>query len=706
MPAYPAAPRGDAVDLINGLSIPDPFRTLEDGDSAAVSAWQQAQAKLADAYVSAVDGVANLRERVARNMPEHIGIYDPPGVPRYSCGRWFWIRDPDSDGNAPVVTAADPGDDGVVVFDPDQHLDREGRRPVVSWLSPSPDGSLLALGLCFDGSEANFIRLLDLDTGLVLEDRPSQMLMDSWAGGAQWLPDSRGFFYVGINGAKEDFDLRVYRHDIGLPPRATPEEVPLVTGPCEENLAVFVSADGRWAVVSQNTMRPRPVAIRDLTSEDGAWLPFIAELDKTVAGHVIGDEYVAVTDLDAPRGRLVAIPLDPALAEDPRSWRELVPEGERVLRSVTPIGGLLYVHEYLDTYARVEVFDLQGEPVCEVPLPLEGALTEPIFPLMALVPRGHRDEYVFGMSSLTESWGLYRYRRPGGQVETIREPAIRIDAVVEDHLATAADGTQVAYHVVRRPDAAPDQPLPALIYAYGGFNIACVPMFPGPMACLVEAGGLFVHAHIRGGAEFGSAWWEGGRLATKQNCYADLYAVAEDLINQKRTASDRLAVMGTSNGGLMCGVALTQRPELWRAVVPRVPICDLIATRRLPYELSAATLDYGDPEDPVDAQRLLTFSPYHLVRDGGAYPATYLEAGGNDPRCAPGHARKLAARLQEASAGDCPILLRVWDGVGHGGATAKDTEIDVETSWLAFVFQQIGLPARFGDPLPASREAA
>jgi prolyl oligopeptidase len=211
------------------------------------------------------------------------------------------------------------------------------------------------------------------------------------------------------------------------------------------------------------------------------------------------------------------------------------------------------------------------------------------------------------------------------------------------------------------------------------------------MASVVEAGGLFVHAHLRGGAEFGREWWEGGRHKNKQNCYADLFAVAEDLIARGVTTRERLAVTGASNGGLLAGVAATQRPDLWKAVVPQVPLMDIIGSLREPYGWGATAAEFGNPTDPDEVRRMAGFSPYQLIEAGTEYPAVFVVAGDTDPRCPPWHARKFTARLQAANAADTPVLIHVWENVGHGWATDKDTEITENTEWLAFLMQQLDL---------------
>jgi prolyl oligopeptidase len=365
--------------------------------------------------------------------------------------------------------------------------------------------------------------------------------------------------------------------------------------------------------------------------------------------------------------------------------------------------------EYVDTYARVRLVDLNGRQMGSVPLPGLGAINELPFPLMNLIPKGHPGRFLFAFSSLTTSWAICSHSPGAGEIEVLSGPRVRLDEViVEDRWAVSADGTRIPYHVVRRVEVATDTAQPTLIYAYGGFNVALVPQFPGPMAAFIAAGGVFVHAHLRGGAEFGLDWWQGGRLDKKTNCFLDVYAVADALIAAGTCTSKQLALTGGSNGGLMAGVALTQRPELWKVVVPRVPMLDLIGACREPYGRMCVAMEYADVEDPDDVRRLSTFSPYHLIKDGVSYPAVFLDCGGDDPRCPPWHARKFAARLQGASVGAAPHLLHVWEGVGHGWATDPSTEVAEHAEWLAFVCRHLGLtwPHGLGRPPPGSVESS
>lgn len=679
---YPDSRVEQATDTLAGVSFHDPYQWLEHATEEVLQ-WQRAQAELARAHVRewpSFDRLYGLVERF--NIPRYASI------PEYAAGRWFRTRAAKGTSVPEVIVSNEPMGEGRVLFR--AVAEDAGQSQILSWIAPSPDGKTLAVGVCIDGSENNKIRLIDVDTGELLPNPPSQTLMDNWTRGVQWLPDSSGFFFSAIDGIATEFDQDVYLHRRF--PTQTTVRAEVAWTKRKSYKVVTVSRDGLYAVAMERPRTPIPVAIARLGASELRWRPFITAVEDTVAGHVLGDRYIAITSVGAPRGRLVSIPLDAADPNDHGCWHELVRESEATMRTVTPVGELLYLTEFVDSYARVRIVDCRGRIAGEVPLPGRGAIvSERPTTMTNLLPSGHREQFVFGFSSLTVSTGIYRHIPGQSEIETLQEPQVRLEhTLIEDRWAVSKDGTRIPYRLVHRRDPQATKPRPTLIWGYGGFNLALVPQFPGPMAAFIEAGGVFVHAHLRGGGEFGLEWWSGGRKRNKQNTFDDLYAVAEDLIEAGISTPRSLAVTGTSAGGLLAGIAAIQRPDLWSAVVARVPVLDLIhhchdAYGRMMFE------EFVDADDPEDVRRLGAISPYHLVRKGVRYPAVFIDAGDSDPRAPAWHARKFAARLQQATASEAPVLLHVWEGLGHGPANDKASVAIQNTEWLAFTLRHLGV---------------
>jgi prolyl oligopeptidase len=516
-PDYPATRRTGATEQCAGVTFADPYRWLEE-ESGEVQRWQAAQAALATHHVRDWPHFERLKQYVSRLYTPR---FAPP--PREAAGLWFRIDASPGAAHTRVIVAESRTAEGRVLYDPAAHV--PATSPFLSWIAPSPDGRTLALGICTDASENNRMRLIDVVTGAHLE-APSQLLMDNWLGGVQWLPDSSGFFYTALVGTMHEFRQAAYFHRLGEQPPSEPLTLP-IPKESRDYRGVVVSRCGRWAVALHRIASPVPVALRDLSDPVGKWRPFITEIEGSVGGYVLGDKYVAVTDVGAPRGRVVAISLDGTNPNDPATWTELVPESCAVIRSITPVDGNLYVHELVDTYARVRWHGLEGSLLGEVPLPGKGAVAELGFPMLHLFARSSDDGFVFGFSTLTQSVGLYRHRPGQDHLETVAAPRVCLaGAIVRDHWATSADGTQVPYHTVRlasitttasaRATAADtSEPQPALLCAYGAAGVPFLPQFPGAIAAFVAAGGVLVHAHLRGGGELGRDWWRAGTLQNR-----------------------------------------------------------------------------------------------------------------------------------------------------------------------------------------------
>lgn len=685
-PPYPPARTVDAFENLAGVRVPDPYRWLEQ-ETDEVHRWQRQQAELAVSVSYAGQDPAAVRKLIDTHA-----VGARPDLPRYAAGRWFRAVAVPGAAAPSVVVADRPLGTGRPVIDL-TGFGSEQNPVVLSWLAPSPDGRVLALGVCTDGSEHNTVRLVEVESGRVLDGAPPQVLHSAWAGGVSWLPDSSGFYFLALTGSPHEFRQAVYLHRLATPDRAGSTEVePIPVGEgSREYTLVQVSADGRWAVASHRVGSPIPVAVRDLSRPGTPWRPFVTDCTGTVAGHIVGDRYIAVTDVLAARGRVVALPLDSAAdPNDPATWEELVPEGETVLRSLTPAGRHLYLSEFDQTCARVRILDRSGAVTGEVPLPGRGALGAPFFALTGLAAAGTADDFVFTFSTLTSSWGIYRHLPGEATVETLSAPAVTLDAEVTFEQAVAPDGVEIPYHVVRPAGTDPARPAPTLIYAYGAANVPLLPQYQPELAAFVAAGGVLVQAHLRGGGEFGRDWYLAAHRERKHVRDSDLIAVAQHLLARGLTTSDRLALTGGSDGGLMCGVAVTKRPELWRAVLPLAPLLDLIGGARDPYLNFVIRKAWADPDEPSEVLRLLELSPYQLI-EPGVFPAVYVQAGATDPRCPPWHARKFAARLQAAQQGDAPIVVHVFDNAGHGAATSHEVAAAQDAEWLAFLLGTLRL---------------
>lgn len=671
--SYPATRKTDAVQRLTGHVLSDPFQWLE-ANTEEVTAWQRAQSSLAREYASELPTYP-----AALTLARTLDDPKPSIFPQFAGGRWFWAE------NACVWTGVEPFHAQASLVVDARSLGGDGA--FLAWISPSPDGASLAVGVCEDGSENNRLVLIDVGSGVVHADCPGLVLMDSWTGGAQWLRNSFGFFVSAIEGAATDFEQSVYLHMRHPAVSTVRQEIPWV--PQRHYRGVFTYPDSDWSVAYQGLTNPIPVAIMNSGNPSESWRPFVQELDGSLAGQVLGDALVAVTDVGAHKGRVVSIPLSAPAPNDPSGWRELVPEGDAVLRNVDCRGGRFVVSELRDTCSAVRVFDADGGMAKELELPGRGALAEGIYPFINLRSRRQDDYYVFGFSSLSSSWGYYKASLAMRKVDVLRSPRISISGTeIVDRWAVSKDGTRVPYHLVRAMGL---PARPALLFAYGGYNRALMPEYPGAMASFVAAGGVFVHAHIRGGSELGREWWIDGRGSRKQNCYDDLYAVAEDLIRHGDTTADQLALTGNSNGGLMAGVAATQRPDLWAAVIPKVPNLDLVASFLSGY-LKDNT-EHGDVRDHADVKRIIATSPCHAVAPGREYPPVFVVAGDLDPRCPAWHGRKFAASLQSHPDAGGPFLLHVFEGEGHGGIDDPEARIVQNAEWIAFAMHHAGLGA-------------
>lgn len=676
--AYPAAPLRPEEVAFGGGAVRhvDPLRWLEE-DSADVAAWQHAQDTLAhDHLVGLPRYHAFLDQLQARGSSEDLIL------PLFAGGSYVRRFIPDDQDLEVVELSATPTGPGRRVVDLNA---LRGDEPLqMAGYALSPSGRLAIVAYTAGGREKPVVQVVEVETGRVL----SQGLPNERLSTFTWLPDESGFFYMSMDPADIRAGKTLYRVMLDCPGEALLE--PLDTS--HFYARPMVAADRRHVLLFVNHLAPRPEYILD-THAGGSWQPFLRDQTGIFRGDIVGDRFFAITDDGGTDARLVAIPLATPTRRD--TWQEVLPPSSAVLANVMSVGDRAVVLDLVETYSRLRVFDRTGHLEGEIALPGKGLVNRTgsffsFFNVVNSMVRGRGDQVDFLFATPTRSPIHCAADAKTRELTQLTAPDWTLDAGVMDCTAQSADGATVAYHVVARRDLDLSRPQPTVILGYGGYNVAVLPGWVGNRwAAWIEAGGVLVLGHLRGGGEFGSAWWEQGRLERKQNTFNDLYAIAEDLIARGITTHRRLGVTGGSNGGVMAAVAAVQRPDLFRASSPEAPITDLLARARDPFTM-AATLDYGDPSDPAMAQVLDSWSPYQNAVDGTAYPAMLLDCGANDPRCPPWHGRKLAARMQQASASGLPVLLRVRANAGHG-AVGKHEQTRQSAEVLAFFAEYLGL---------------
>ena len=698
MPTYPDAPRLDLVDDYAGVAVPDPYRWLETPQGADDEPaewthyreeWTAAQRALMAVEREGWTTTEHWRTRVTELVSAG-GI----GVPSFRGDRVFFMRR-QGDEQFAVLWTVDPDGTERVLLDP-MELDPEGRTALDTW-QPCKEGHLLAYQVSEGGTEESVLRVMDVVTGEIVDGPIDRARYSPVA----WLPGAEAYYYVRrldpslVPADEAQFHRRVYLHRLGADP-ADDVEIFGAGQPVTSYFGVSVSMDGRWLQLSsQEGTEPRnDLWLADLTAsplEAPAFVPVQVGVDAQVGLHIGRDGRAYVhTDRDAPRGRLLVV--DP---ETPTydNWLELVPEDdEAVLEDVAILDGdeldapVLAASWTRHGVGEISLHDLAtGERTGTLPLPGVGTLGG-----LAERPDGGPVMW-FVYTDYTTQVHVYSYDARTGEVTLYAAPPGSVD-VPDVHSQqvtyTSADGTEVRMFLLSKA-AHPDRPRPTILYGYGGFGISMSPGFSPVALAWVEAGGVYAVACIRGGGEEGEEWHRAGMLANKQNVFDDFHAAAKWLVAEGWTTRDQLAINGGSNGGLLVGAALTQRPDLYGTVVCAAPLLDMV--RYVTSQLGRSwTVEYGDPDVPDELGWLLGYSPYHNVREGLDYPATMFVVFDNDTRTDPMHGRKLCVALQNATAGERPILLRTDGDVGHG-ARKLSKSVDESADMLAFVARWTGL---------------
>ncbi len=673
----PATRRDDVVEELHGERIPDPYRWLEDGESEETRAWTEAQNALTEAYLAG----SPLRDAIRARLDELLAI-GALGTPTPARGRYFY-QSRDGRQNQPVLNVRD-GVHGAdrVLLDPNA-LNAEGTT-ALDWWHPSDDGALLAYGLSEDGSEESVLHVMDVASGANLPDR----IPHTRAADIAWLPDATGFYYTRfpapstVPDGEEHYHRAVRFHRLG----SDPAHDELIFQPAAKEFwpGVSLSPDGRWLLISvSRTFEQTDLWLQDLRTGTPP-VAVARDLPALFDGGVLDGVLYIRTNLRAPTYGLYRLDAErPNLDE----LGELVaPRPDAVLDGASIAGDHLLLTYLERATSRLRIARRDGAEVREHPLPGLGSV-------FGLGAEWDGDELFYGFSSYTVPPSVYRIDLRTGEEALWKrvEADVRAERFeVRQVTYPSKDGTPITMFVVQPRGVALDGRNPTYLTGYGGFNISMAPGFSRSLILWLERGGVVAIPNLRGGGEYGERWHQAGMLANKQNTFDDFIAAAEWLMAAGYTRPERLAVAGGSNGGLLVGAALTQRPDLFRAVVVQVPLLDMLRY----HEFLIARLwipEYGSPDDPEQFRWLRAYSPYHHVRDGIPYPAVLLATAESDTRVDPMHARKMTARLQAATSGGRPVLLRLEARAGHGAGKPLSKVLDELTDTWTFVFRELGM---------------
>jgi prolyl oligopeptidase len=674
---YPLSKTWDHVDDYHGTEVADPYRWLEEPDSPDARAWIEAQNELTFGYLKDLPH----REAIRKRLTE-LWNYERYSLPRKRGERYLFTRNDGLQNQSVLYTSEGLHGEPQMLLDPNT-LSEDGTIALAGWRA-SEDGKLLAYGLAHAGSDWREWKVLDIETGEPLEDHLKWIKFS----GVSWLPDGSGFFYSRYDEPQPGQELtaanyyqKLFFHKLGTPQ----EDDRLIYQRPDQKEWGFdgeVTEDGRYLIISvwRGTERKNQLFYKDLRVADAPVVELIAGFD--AAYDFVGNDegtFYLVTDFDAPLRRVIAIDIE----DPPREhWRELIPESDSVLEGVGMVSDFFIALYLKDARSHVSVFDLKGEHVRDVELPGIGS---------AGGFGGRRDhpETFFAFTNYTTPGTIYRYNVETGETTLHREPKVDFnpgDFETRQVFYTSKDGTRVPMFITSRKGLNLNGDNPTILHGYGGFNVSQTPGFSVSNVVWLEQGGVYATANLRGGGEYGREWHEAGMKDRKQNVFDDFLAAAEWLIDNKYTRRERLAIRGGSNGGLLVGAAMTQRPELFACALPAVGVMDMLRFHKFTIGWAWVS-EYGSSDDPAEFKKLLTYSPLHNLKPGVRYPATLVTTGDHDDRVAPFHSFKYAAALQAAHAGEKPVLIRIETRGGHGAGKPTAKIIEEAADVLSFALE-------------------
>jgi len=677
--SYPDAKTVAHTDTYHGVRVADPYRWLEgDADSPDVRAWIESENALTFSWLGSVPA----REEITRRMTA-LWDYEKFGMPWKEGGKYFYTYNDGLMNQSQLFVMDSLDAEPRLLLDPNT-LSADGTIATGGY-SVSPDGRYLAYSISDGGSDWREWKVRDVATGRDLPD----LIKWSKFSGASWLPDGSGFFYsrydepAGDELQSANFFQKLYLHRVGTPQSA---DTLVYERPDQKHWGFGgrVTDDGRYLVINvwKGTDRKNGIFYIDLASPDSGVVELLSDFDASYSFiDNDGPVFWLRTDLDAPRGRVIAVNLNrPGRA----FWEETIPQREETLRGVGAVGGRFFASYLKDAATQIRVYDLGGAPLGEVRLPGVGSA-------FGFGGKRHETETFYSFSSYTTPPTVYRYDTTTGRSTVFRRPQVDVnpnDYVTRQVFYTSKDGTRIPMFITHKRGLKRDGQNPTLLYGYGGFNIPLTPGFSVSNVVWMEMGGVYAVANLRGGGEYGEEWHQAGTKLDKQNVFDDFIAAAEWLIDAGYTSTPKLAIQGRSNGGLLVGACMTQRPDLYGACLPGVGVMDMLRFESFTIGWAWAS-DYGSVANEDEFEALRAYSPYHNIKDGVCYPPTFIVTADRDDRVVPAHSFKFAARLQAAQGCDNPVLIRIETRAGHGGGKPTDKIIEERSDEFAFLVKAL-----------------
>jgi len=677
---YPQPKRGDQVDDYHGVKVADPYRLLEDTDSAETHSWVEAENKLTFGYLDQIPYRQAIRDRLTK-----LWNFERFTVPEQQGGRYFFQHNSGLQNQNVLLVADSLNAEPRVLLDPNT-LSTDGT-VALAGTAVSDDGKLMAYALAASGSDWNEWHVRDVDTG---KDLPDLLKWVKFSG-ASWSKDGKGFYYsrydepTGATMRDTNYFQKLYYHRLGT---AQSEDKLIYERPDNKEMgfAGNVSDDGHYLIIHvwQGTSPKNRLYYKDLTQPDSQVVKLLDDFDAQYQFiDNDGPVFWFQSDLDAPRGRVLAID---TRHPERANWKTLVPQGADKLEFANVVNNSFFLGYLKDARTEVRVYDLSGNFLRNVDLPGIGTAA-------GFGGKRKYKETFYAFTSFISPTTVYRYDPQAAKSAVFRQPKVDFDASryeTKQVFYNSKDGTRVPMFLTYKKGLKLDGQNPVLLYAYGGFDISLTPNFSVPNVVWLEMGGVYAQPNLRGGGEYGEEWHEAGMKLKKQNVFDDFIAAAEWLITNKYTSTPKLAIRGGSNGGLLIGASITQRPDLFGAALPEVGVMDMLRFHKFTIGW-AWTSDYGSSDDPAEFKALYAYSPLHNLKPGTKYPPTLIATSDHDDRVVPGHSFKFAATMQADQAGSAPVLIRIETKAGHGAGKSITKLIDETADTWSFLAHNLDM---------------